>query len=68
MRREQVWAAGLFTLAAATGTAAATTVDQAASTVTTLLGIAILLWVVGNILTYHRYDHGGPKGGPLKRP
>jgi hypothetical protein len=39
--------------------------QQATDTVLTLLGMAFLLWFVGNILTKHNYNTRGPKGEKL---
>jgi hypothetical protein len=58
---------GMLVLAIATGEAAASArVEEALGTAFTLLAVAILLWVIGNILTYHGYDAGGPKGGSIE--
>ena len=63
----RVAALGLLLLAVATRNAAASAkVDEAIGTVLTLLAVAIILWVVGSMLTYHRYESGGPKGGPIE--
>lgn len=61
-------AVAVLGLASGTASAASAEVDAAVGTVVTLIGIAVLLWVIGNLLTYHRYDSGGPKGGPIERP
>lgn len=52
---------------ALSGAAAASSadVDAAMGTLFTLIGVALLLWVVGNIITGHRYDARGPKGEKL---
>ena len=69
MKGARVLAAGTAVLALATRQAAASQADVEAAmgTLTTLIGIAILWWVVGNMLTQHRYDAGGPKGGPVQK-
>ena len=69
MKGAHVLAAGTAILALATGQAAASQadVDAAMGTLTTLIGIAVLWWVVGNMLTQHRYEAGGPKGGPVQK-
>ena len=69
MKGARVLAGGTAVLALATGQAAAsqTDVDAAMGTLTTLIGIAVLWWVVGNMLTQHRYEAGGPKGGPVQK-
>ncbi len=59
---------GFLVLATGTGEAAASArVEEALGTAFTLLAVAVLLWVIGNILTYHQYDAGGPKGGPIEK-
>ena len=69
MKGARVLAGGTAVLALATGQAAASQadVDAAMGTLTTLIGIGVLWWVVGNMLTQHRYDSGGPKGGPVQK-
>lgn len=59
--------ATLAALVLATGAAAAASaaVEQASGNVLTLVGIGFLLWVVGSILSHHRYSSGGPKGEKL---
>ena len=52
---------------AGTASAASDEVKTATSLVVTMLGIALLVWILGNLLTYYRYDSGGPKGGPLQK-
>lgn len=66
--RARLASLGALVLAAATGEAAASSrVEEALGTAFTLLAVAVLLWVVGNILAYHGYDTGGPKGGPIEK-
>jgi hypothetical protein len=57
----------VLVLAVATGWAQASSPEaqQATDQILTLLGIGLLLWIVGNILTKHRYDSRGPKGEKL---
>ena len=66
LQRGRAGPIGLAVLALATTNAAAASaeVNAAMGTLTTLIGIAVLWWVIGNMLTQHRYDSGGPKGGP----
>lgn len=54
--------------AAEGGGATATAGSDAMGTVLTLLAVAVLLWVLGNLLIGYRYDTRGPKGGPLPPP
>ena len=68
MQRLRALGLSFLILAVGAGTAAAADrVDEALGTVMTLLAVAVLLWVIGSVLTYHRYDAGGPKGGPLPK-
>jgi hypothetical protein len=68
MRLLRAAAAALFVLALSAGTASASVkVDQALSTTVTLLFVAFILWLVGSMFSYHRYDSGGPKGGPIPK-
>jgi hypothetical protein len=69
MKGARVVSAGTAILALATGSAAASSaaVNAAMGTLTTLIGVAVLWWVVGNMLTQHHYDAGGPKGGPIQK-
>lgn len=69
MKGTRLVSAGIAILGLATGSAAASQaeVDAAMGTLTTLIGIAVLWWVVGNMLTQHRYEAGGPKGGPVEK-
>lgn len=69
MLRHRVLPLALIAMAFAAGPAAAASarVDEVMGTIVTLIAIAILLWIIGNLLTYHRYDSGGPKGGPLSK-
>ncbi len=61
-------AAALVVLALGSGTAAAAVdVNAALGTTITLLAIAFVLWLIGSMIAQHRYDAGGPKGGPLQR-
>lgn len=41
---------------------------SAMGTVLTLLGVAVLVWVLGNLISGYKYDSRGPKGGPLPPP
>lgn len=56
-------------MALATGPAAAShaQVDAALGLTMTLLMIAFVIWVVGSMFSYHKYDSGGPKGGPIQK-
>jgi hypothetical protein len=53
--------------ALATGPAQAASAEAAAATdlLLTYVGIAFLLWIVGNIFTKHHYNTRGPKGEKL---
>ena len=69
MRGLRALSVGLVLLALGTGQAAASAaVDEALGRVTFLLMLALLLWVIGSFFAAHRYDSGGPKGGPLSKP
>ena len=69
MGRSTFGLAAMLASLAVSGTASAASGATAAATnlVVTLIGLALLLWILGNVLTYYRYDSGGPKGGPLGR-
>ena len=69
MRRSIFALVAIFVPLGASGTASAASgaTAAAANLVITLIGLALLLWILGNVLTYYRYDSGGPKGGPLGR-
>ena len=69
MRTLRALAVGVFVLALAAGQASASAaVDAALGTVTFLLMLAVLLWVIGSFFATHKYDAGGPKGGPVSKP
>jgi hypothetical protein len=58
----------LLVLGTAVGPAAASSkVDAALGTTMTLLMIGFIIWVIGSMFSYHRYDAGGPKGGPIAK-
>ena len=69
--RGKVWhaaAGGLVLLGAGAGTAAAaaTKVDDALGVTLALLFVAFVIWIVGSMFSYHKYDAGGPKGAMVE--
>ena len=68
MRFLRILGVALFVLAVSVGQAAAASkVDEALGTTMTLLMIAFIIWVIGSMFSYHKYDAGGPKGGPIAK-
>ncbi len=68
MRSLRFLGLSLLVLGLAVGPAAAASkVDDALGTAMALLMIAVIIWVIGSMFSYHKYDAGGPKGGPIAK-
>ena len=68
MRSLRFLGLSLFVLGLAVGPAAAASkVDDALGATMALLMIAFIIWLIGSMFSYHKYDAGGPKGGPIPK-